>query len=199
MERDQPPIDLELLTTDAELLLDALEGTAEQREEAIKKLQLRYWRVAQNSAFVILRNDESARDVAQETMVKMWLRLRTINPVSIRAWIATIARNAAYTIRQRMHRFVQLGCDGQTPVEQRPDNETPFNHALYEEIMRAIDRLPAKQRVVVERHLLEGHAVIDIAADLHITTAAVYARLEEAKKKLRSLFRPISADPENDE
>ena len=186
MEGRRPPIDLELLTTDAELLVCAQSGTPPERENAIELLSKRYLEVAFKSAVVILRNDDAANDAMQDAMVTFLIKLGTLDPSqSLQAWIATVSRNRAKSMRRVMWRVVQFGSDEEE--DATPDREdacTPFDYASYSEMMRAIDGLPLKQRVVVERHLLEGEHVADIAHDLQLTPAAVYARLAGARKEL---------------
>lgn len=77
MEGDQPPKDLNLLM-DAELVVRAQLGSADQREEAIDELSERFGQVAFRSAMAILHNDDAARDVAQETLVRLLTRIDTM-------------------------------------------------------------------------------------------------------------------------
>lgn len=186
MEGEQPPIDLELLTTDAELVRRAQTGTPEQREQALEQLSKRYLQVAFKSAVVTLRDDDAARDAAQETMVQLLLHIGRLDATrEVRSWVATVARNKAADIRRFMRRIVQFSCDGDE--HEREDGRTPFEQMLYRDVMRAIDALPPKLRVVAVRHLLDGDSVADIAADLQLTEAAIYARLKAAKHELRKI------------
>ncbi len=186
MDGQRPHIDLELLTTDAELLRRAKEGTPEERQEAVEQLASRYWLVAFKSARAILDDDDAARDAAQDAAVRLLLHIgRLDGDKSLRAWFAAVGRNRAKDMCKAMRRAMQFDIDGEDAVPERQDRTTPFNLTLYNEIINAISALPLKQQVVVERHIIDGDDVADIAADLRITKAAVYERLRLAKLELR--------------
>jgi RNA polymerase sigma factor (sigma-70 family) len=189
MEGDQPPKDLKLLT-DAKLVVRAQLGSAEQREEAIDELSERFGQVAFRSAMAILHNDDAARDAAQETLVRLLIRIDTLDASRpVRSWIAEVARNVALDRRRAGGRMILFCEGGAEDVEALEDSKTPYDQVSHNEFLEAVKTLPLKQQVVVERTIL-GDEVADIAVDLGLTKAAVYERLNKAKKELRRILNP---------
>ncbi|HEY4640439.1 MAG TPA: sigma-70 family RNA polymerase sigma factor [Thermoanaerobaculia bacterium] len=193
MEGDQAPKDLKLLS-DAELVVRAQQGSVEQREDTIGELSERHGEVAFRSAMAILHNDDAARDAAQETLVRLLVRIDTLDASrSVRAWVAEVARNVALDRRRAGGRMI-LFCEvGDENVGAYADGKTPYDQLSHNQFLDAVKKLPLKQQVVVERTLL-GDEVTDIARDLGLTKAAIYDRLNKAKNELRRILNPNHND-----
>jgi DNA-directed RNA polymerase specialized sigma24 family protein len=83
-----------------------------------------------------------------------------------------------------------LFCEGSAEdVDDLEDSKTPYDQVSHNEFLEAVKTLPLKQQVVVERTIL-GDEVAGIAVDLGLTKAAVYERLNKAKKELRRILNP---------
>ncbi|CAM3337558.1 RNA polymerase sigma factor [Stackebrandtia soli] len=114
------------------------------------------------------------------------------------AWLYGVARNVVASERRRRARWWRLSGrisgrellsdDDVTAIEERIDAE-----AGSRELYRAMDRLSAKDRAVLELVALDGLSVQDAAATLGIRPGAARARLHRARSGMRAMLP--SPDP----
>jgi len=75
---------------------------------------------------------------------------------------------------------------------QRPGPDTICQRAEIREIVgKAIIRLPASQRLVIELKELQGFQYHEIAKSLNLSIGTVMSRLFYAKRRLQSVLRDI--------
>lgn len=153
-------------------------GSAE--EEAFIHLVDQYSHLLTGLCVVLLKDHHLAQDVVQETFLRAWRHGHLI-PGQERPWLTRVAVNLCRDLhRSRWMRHVDRSItpeDLPLPVTL-PDND----------VIREVYRLPQKEREVVVMHFWGNLSAFEIAESLHISRAAVYRRLESAKKKLRLEF-----------
>jgi RNA polymerase sigma-70 factor (ECF subfamily) len=134
-------------------------------------------------AFRIVRNPHSAEDVYQETLFKIWRALPQFrHKSSISTWIAAIARNTSIShLRlQTKHRCSALTDALHVPVKNR-------DCALYLQIGQLIDRLPQRERLLIELFYFERWPVKEIASLLNISNVTVRSRLYCVRRELAAI------------
>jgi RNA polymerase sigma-70 factor (ECF subfamily) len=133
----------------------------------------------------ILRDPEEAKDVTSETFWRIWSRASSYEPdrCSAMAWILTIARRLALDRRRSLLRRGR--------VMDRLSNE-PAPHAaeIGDAIARravaaALNRLPAKDRQLLETAYFAGLSGAQIAARDAIPLGTVKSRMRAALARLR--------------
>lgn len=135
----------------------------------------------------MVRDDELAADLAQETFVKAFRALDTLeSPDRARAWLFQIASRTALDElrRRRLIRFVPWS--GESRGTAPSAEETAMRARLSGEMARALDRLPDRQRaalVLAEIHELTG---VELADALGVTHVAARALLSRARESLRA-------------
>ncbi len=146
----------------------------------------------------MVRDDELAADLAQETFVKAFRALDSLeSPERARAWLFQIASRTALDElrRRRLIRFVPWS--GESRGTAPSAEETAMRARLSGEMARALDQLPDRQRaalVLAEVHELTG---MELADALGVSHAAARALLSRARESLRSALaaeRAASAD-----
>ena len=153
-------------------------------------------------ALVRIRDSEAARDLAQETFVKVFNALNTFDrSYTFSTWLYKIARNTCIDhFRRAKIETYSLDAplktrDGEMEREFQSPIETPERFLLLKErgrlIREAIDGLPDKYREVIHlRHTSELSYEV-IADRLNVPLGTVKARLFRArellKKRLKSL------------
>ena len=182
--------------TDHELIALARTGS----EKAYRELLDRYQRPVFSLVYRMVRDQELAEDLAQETFVKVFNHLDRFNPkYKFSSWIFKIASNLAIdTLRKREPDTVSL--DGsrhaETPdeiessritVESRDENPEEFLEAkeLGQEIEQAIGKLRPEYRTAILLRHVEGRAYEEIAEIMSLPLGTVKTFIHRARGELR--------------
>ncbi|MCC7492190.1 MAG: sigma-70 family RNA polymerase sigma factor [Fimbriimonadaceae bacterium] len=137
----------------------------------------------------MVRDDELAADLTQETFVKALRNLpRLSDPEAFRSWLFRIAVNL---VRDRRSTVVEpLEAAGE-PVD--PQGE-PSRQVLRDELRAAVDQavaqLSAEHREVVVLHHLQGLDLPAISRLLRLPAGTVKSRLARARDVLRRKLAP---------
>jgi len=135
----------------------------------------------------LIRNDEAANDLAQNTFVKLWEIRHKLQPEkSSRALLQTIARNQAISwLRMPRNRHISIeGFDF-------PENEKmEESDELARKLHSVIKELDEPLRVVINLRL-RGIKDKEIAELLNLSTAAVDKRKTKAFKIIRARLQPF--------
>lgn len=137
-------------------------------------------------------DQELARDLLQETFLRVWRRLSEVGPLSgerQRAWIFTVARNLAVdSYRAGATRQATEDALRQHAATQETTVAGPHHHAeLGERLARldaAIRRLPEDQRVTLSMATAGGLTSRQIGEALGEPAGTVRYRLSQARKQL---------------
>jgi RNA polymerase sigma-70 factor (ECF subfamily) len=143
-------------------------------------------------AFVLRRaaTDDEARDVVGDTYLAVWRRMRDV-PTDVPqadAWVFGTARKVlsnhrrARSRRERLHHRLE---------SIRPVDGTD-NADGNEQLLRALDQLPAKHRDVLEMALWDEFTVPEIAQILGCSENAVSIRTYRARAALRERYDALS-------
>ena len=126
---------------------------------------------------IILRDVHLAQDVVQETFLRAW-RYGTFREDTAKAWLVRVAVNLCHD--QRRSRWMRH-------VDRRVTPEEMDIPVLPEEndVLLQVKQLPLQEREVIVMHYWGNLSAAEMAEALHISRAAVYRRLDKAKKRLR--------------
>ncbi len=184
--------------TDAELVDRVRRGS----EAAFRELVDRYREGVFRSAFRIVRDEEEARDVAQEAFVKAHRSLGGFaGRSSFFTWLYRITRNVAldHLRKQKPGRLVSLeaepGPDGRALSEVLPDASPSPTHVaadaeMLARVREAMARLSEKHRIVVELREFEGMSYQEIADAVGCNVGTVMSRLFYARNELARSLAP---------
>ncbi len=152
--------------------------------------------------YQIVRNEEDALDLTQETFIRAWKSLpRFDGKASLTSWLYRIATNASIDLcRKRQHR-------PQTELETGPmhidaaSRTTPFQPDApgtghdRAEIRRRVDlafaELSPEHRAVIALKEIEDLSYEEIAHRVGCSVGTVMSRLFYARKKLQSLLSDL--------
>ena len=137
------------------------------------------------TAFRYVQDIEHAKDVIQDTFVRIFHNLDKFDPevASIRTWAKKICINEAIAFL-RKHKKMTWTADindvilGFHAVQDNPDIQT-------EEIRQKIDRLPAEHKTILHMYYFDELSHKEIAALLDIQEASSRSRLSRAREILR--------------
>jgi RNA polymerase sigma factor (sigma-70 family) len=188
--------------------LEVIRAVLAGNTNAFAQLDRKYRRKLYGVIRSIVRNDDDAQDLVQDTLLKAFRALDTYKQeYPFEKWLFKIASNTCIDyIRRTRFAPERLELDdsgGDAPVRQYIDHDSPIPD---EELIRkertailssAIESLPEKYRIVIELRHEREMEYADIAEYLGVPLGTVKAHLFRARqlllKKLEShrhLFEP---------
>ena len=146
-------------------------------------------------AFRLMCDEEEAKDVVQETMIRVWVNFASYNSrQNLRNWIYTIA------IRLCFDRLKK-----KAPIEPLPEDEEYFsqyvsdsdtereleNHELLSVIKTLVSRLSPKQRVIFTLVHLENLDTEEVEQITGLDAAKIKSNLYVARKTIREQLKQL--------
>lgn len=133
-------------------------------------------------------------DVAQQVWTQVWQRLGSLNdPRRLRAWLYTVARNAAIDAAQDRRRRAAVGldfvADGLGDAQSRGPVRRAVGDELHETLLRAVEALPALYREPFVLRHLEDWSYAQIGELLGLSVETVETRLVRARRLLRETLQ----------
>lgn len=174
--------------SDSEIVERVLSGDT----EAYSELVLRYERSARAVAGAVLADQHSAADAAQEAFIVAFTklgRLRTAGHYG--RWLIRIVRRQAIRLARRRRTTVSLETVSLEAVPVSAASAHGGTSDRYEAIeenqrlLKAINRLPANERLAIMLRYFEDYDTRTIAAATGSAESAVFKRLSRARQRLR--------------
>ncbi|MDB5263731.1 MAG: polymerase subunit sigma-70 [Adhaeribacter sp.] len=163
----------------------------QQRDEAAMTILYDKYSAALYGVILrIVKTEEIAEDVMQETFIKIWTSFQQYNTEKGRlfTWIVNIARNAAIDkIRSKEFRVGS---------RERSIDSSPVNHlqSSYEVrpdhigIKDLVGKLNPEQRKIIDMMYFDGYTQSEVAEELDIPLGTVKTRTRAAMKLLTKLL-----------
>lgn len=136
----------------------------------------------------ILGDTELAKDVVQETLIKVWEKREAFELIkNLEAWCMTITRNYALDkLRSKHHSTKPLKFD----YEQEYDGPSPYFLTELNNTMQSVDliisRLPIKQRESFQLRDIEGLSYQEISEVTGYNINDVKVNIFRARKTIRT-------------
>lgn len=133
-------------------------------------------------------------DIAQQVWTRVWQRLGTLeNPQRLRAWLYSVARNAAIDAAIAHKRDQAQSGPLPENVPGTTHAVSPFGAAagneLHETLLRAVQALPALYREPFVLRHLEDWSYAEIGEVLDLSVDTVETRLVRARRLLREMLQ----------
>jgi RNA polymerase sigma-70 factor, ECF subfamily len=140
----------------------------------------------------MVRNEDDARDLAQEGFLKAWHSIRQFQGrSSFYTWLYSITVNLAIKSLRRRGRFLEVELDHSIP-SSLPGPRTNYQRTEFREhLNEALAKLSPEHRAVVVLKEIEDLQYDEIADILKISVGTVMSRLFYGRKRLQSILRPI--------
>ena len=161
-------------------------------QEAFAVLVAEHQRYVYNLALRVLKNEEEALDLAQETFVRAWVALPNFRGQSqFRTWLYRIVTNLCYNRLPNLRRSLnELGDD---VIAEIPERQIAFDNPahgfesreLRSYLHEAIDRLDENYRLLISLRYQNELSYEEIAAMLNLPLGTVKTGLFRAKEQLR--------------
>ncbi len=187
---------------DADVVRLAQQG----RELAFRELVRRYERPVFSLVYRMVRDRETAEDLAQDAFVKVLNHIDKYSPeFKFSSWLFKIANNVAID-HLRRRRLDTVSLDGNpnattaaeveaSTIELGADQESALDELEAKELGSAIERAIAKLRpeyraCIMLRHV-EGRSYEEIAATLDLPLGTVKTYIHRARHELRKALEPV--------
>jgi len=192
-----------MMPTDAELVASALRGS----EAAFRELVVRFERPVYALILRMVREPETAEDLAQEVFVKAFRRLSSYDPRrKFASWLFKVAHNATIDhLRRSELETVPLAAEreeggGLMAVLADTATESPAAAAERRDMARALERAiaglrPEYREAVVLRYV-EGLSYEEIAEALEQPLGTVKTNLHRARKQMATALAAAGWGPQ---
>lgn len=154
----------------------------------------------------MIRDQDDARDILQETFVRLHRSLDKLREdKSLKSWLYMTANNLSIDwLRKRKpgrvavmdHQdtaFHALADASDMDRPKRPDDQMRDTW-VQEKILEAIDQLPSQQRMAMTLRSVKGLSLKEIAEVMNSTEQTIGTTLFAARKKLVKILQPILQD-----
>ncbi len=168
--------------SDAALLQEYLKvGT----DDAFRQLIKRYTPLVFGTCYRLLGHVDRAEDAAQSTFVALALKAARIDASrGLGGWLHRVARQISLDMHKAGVRRQAREQEAWRRTDMRVKPEEHPHGCVATELDEAVNRLPAKLRIVVIQHYFEEVSVEDIAIRQGCTPSAISMRLTRARALL---------------
>ncbi len=147
-------------------------------------------------AYRLTGDDEEARDLAQDVLVRLDRGLSRYREGNFEGWLYRTTVNA---FRDRLRKRKRLRED---LLPEEPSGmstgvvveEALAQKELHDVVQRALVKLPPEYREAVVLRDLQGHSYEEIAEILEIPAGTVRSRIHRGREALRQLLEPYVED-----
>ena len=163
--------------------------TEEQPVPTWEEVACSHGRFLYTVAYRLTGNEEDARDVVQETLLRVRTGLRTYRPGSMEGWLSRIATNVFLDeMRRRKRRPLDR-------LPEEPDRVVPAAAGADEalaaatisgDVQSAIDQLPGDFRAAVVLSDIVGLSYAEIGEALDVPIGTVRSRIHRGRSLLRA-------------
>ena len=160
--------------TDKELVGEVLQGDSQR---SFSEIVSRYSGMVFSKAFSIVKREEMAKEVAQQTFIKAYERLAYWRSDKLGPWLVSIAMHTALNELERERRNRSLSVEENDYDERREE--------LLQRIEQAIATLPEQDQRIIRMHYYEQRKTDEIARQTGLSQSNVLVRLHRIRERLR--------------
>lgn len=156
---------------------------------AQEQLFYRYSGYAMSVAVRYAGHGEQAKDIVQESMIRVFRHLDSFNQGSeagFKAWLRKITAREAIRWLKKQNRYTSLDSVEMTLSFEISDIDDTF---LREELLKYLHQLPDGYRMVFNLFVIEEYSHKEISEMLGITESASRSQLSRARAQLQSMIK----------
>lgn len=164
----------------------------ERAETAISETEKKYGRYCHYIAYKILENDEDAKEIVNDTYLKVWNNIPPNRPNSLKSFVGMISRQLSFDYYEKSHaqkRGGQVAHVLEELAECIPDNgsskDIGDSIALRDALNKFVWSLKDKQQIIFVRRYWYASSITEIAQEYGIKESNVTVLLHRTRKKLK--------------
>lgn len=168
-------------------------------ESAFRELVETFKNRVYNSSLGILQNAEDAEDISQEVFIEVFNSIsRFRGDSSLSTWIYRITITKSLDLirkKKRKKRFAfitGLFGEGEKNLKELSDFNHPGIEAENDELsailFRAVEKLPANQKIAFTLNKIEGLSYKEISEVMNVSVSSIESLLHRARNNLKTLL-----------
>jgi RNA polymerase sigma factor (sigma-70 family) len=131
---------------------------------------------------------ETARDVVQDTFLKLCRQQRQQVESHVAAWLFTVCRRRALDVARKLSRMQPAGADPNTRSAVGPDHEALVErHEAAGRILALLDTLPPREQEILRLKFQNGLSYREIGKVMGLSVSNVGYLIHTAVRKIRQL------------
>lgn len=149
-------------------------------------------------ALYLLKNQEDAKDMTQETLIKAWEHRNKLIQETVHSWLLKCLQNLCFNHLKRSKYQVHLTQENDDTFEMLMHNHSPKNipqpdeilgkHELKRVVHRAVGELPPTMRIIVIMREMDEMSYKEISKIVGKPIGTVKSTVVRARKKLRKIL-----------
>jgi len=164
--------------------------------QVFRRLVMDHQAYAHRLAFRLLMDEDDARDVVQESFIRVWRHWPSFRPeVRFTTWLYKIVINLCYDHlknRARRRRILEKTGDIESIADQSDLDRRVEHRDLLSRLQGSIDVLPLKQKTVFILRDLEALSIDEVRRITGLSAATIKTNLYHARHRLRRAFAEYS-------
>lgn len=171
--------------TTADITADLVRSARAPYDHDIEAAILELWPTAYRIAWLMLRDEMAAEDVAQESCLRAIQRRSQLrDPTAMTAWFRSVVSHLALSHRRQSDRRRR----SESPLDDRCEIPGAVDMCAHVDLASAIERLGDELRIPLVLVCYGGFTSSEVARRLKIAPATVRYRLATARNILRPLL-----------
>lgn len=155
-------------------------------EKALEELYDRFSSALYGVIHKIVKNEDLAQDVLQESFIKIWTHIKTFDPKRGRlfTWCLNIARNLSIDkIRKSEYKAINQNIEDSVYIVDSMKNTETATDTIG--VKTLVDKLEPDLRVLIEGAYFMGYTQQELSEMLQIPLGTVKSRMRLAMSKLK--------------
>ncbi len=167
--------------------------TDQDKRAQFEQTILPHINAAFNLARWMIKNDQDAEDIVQESCLRAYKYFSSFHGGDSRSWLLTIVRNTCYTwLHDNQAQGLTVDLDEEMSSAEM-DGDNPEQRlqiqADQQSVTQALEELPAAYRELIVLRELEGMSYKEIALIAAVPIGTVMSRLARARQRLKACLR----------
>ena len=167
----------------------------ERSESAITATEEKYGRYCHYIAYSILENDEDAKEIVNDTCLKVWNTIPPNRPDCLKSYVGMISRRLSLDRYEKYHAQKRSG-EAALVLDELldciPDNDSGYdvgeNSALKDALNKFVWSLPDKTQKIFVRRYWYSSSIAEIAREYGMKESNVAVLLLRTRKKLKEFL-----------
>lgn len=168
-----------------DILFDTVKQCQDGDAAAMEHIYNAYKSSLFNLTYRFTRDFSLSEDLLQEIFIKIFINIKRLrSPEAFTSWLYRIATNTCMSFARKKGKTKEVSLEdiGDVGSPENTDNQVRL------QLEKAIDTLPAKQKIVFQFHDVQGFTDTEIAKILRCTKGTVKSQLFKARIKIRDFL-----------